>query len=112
MSVVPTPMTTEMQQLWNRAMLLTRTRGAYGLAFPVPGTNYDPPCEGSMLRDILFVCTASDEEYEAFLQTVREDMIAWKARVAASSGKNKLSMVRSAPVSLKGIDLEKVEFKL
>lgn len=103
----------EMQALWDRAMYLARTRGAYGCAFPQPGTSFKPPTAGSMLNDIIFVATASDEQYEAHLAAVREDMIAWKARVAASGGKRKLLLNRpDRPVNLAGLDLANVEFKL
>lgn len=99
-----------MQALWNRAMLLARTRGAYGLAFPMPGTDYRPPCEGSILHDILFASVATEEEYEAHLAAVREDMVAWKERVGNSRGKTARTLNRQPDLS--GIDVGKLEFKL
>jgi hypothetical protein len=100
-----------MQALWNRAMFLTRTRGAYGCAFPMPGTSYPPPTQGTMLFDILFCAIASEEEYTAHLEAVRENMIGWKERVR--SGKSGRTLTRHEPIPrLEGIDLSKLEFKL
>lgn len=104
--------TAEMQALWNKAMLLARTRGAYGVAFPMPGATYPLPQPGTMLFDILFACTASEAGFEDHLAAVREDMIAWKARVAASGGKRRESIVRDVNVEALGLDLSKMEFKL
>jgi hypothetical protein len=98
--------TPEMQALWDRAMFLTRTRGAYGVGFPQPGTSFAPPTEGTMLHDILFVATASDEEYEAHLEAVRVDMTAWKERV-----KNARGRLISTSVT-RGIDVDKLEISL
>lgn len=99
------PWTLEMQELWNKAMLIERTRGAYGVGFPQPGTNYRPPAAGTMLHTILFVATAQAADVEDHLVAVRENMEGWKERVRASGGKNKLSVVRD-------LDVSKLEFKL
>lgn len=99
MSIIPVPDTPEAQRLWDRAMLIARTRGAYGCAFPVEGTTFKLPQQGTMLRDILFACTATDAEYKALLAAIREDMLQWKERVRASGGKSKLSIVRDLDVS-------------
>ena len=107
------PWTPAMQALWNSAMFIERTRGAYGVGFPQPGATYPPPVAGTFLHTILFVATAAPEEVEAHLLAVRENMEGWKARVRASRGKSKLSVVRdSGPVTLTSVDLTKVEFKL
>jgi hypothetical protein len=91
-----------MQALWDKAMFLERTRGAYGCAFPMPGSTYQPPTPGTMLHSILFVVTASEEEYQAHLAEVRADMENWKARVK----------VQRKPLPTFGIDTSKLEFKL
>lgn len=109
--ITPEP-TTAMQALWDRAMLIARTRGAYGCSFPLPGTVFPLPTPGTMLHDILFVCTATEEEIDAHLAAVREDMIAWKAKVAASRGKSGRLLVRHEPVNISGLDLDKIEIDL
>lgn len=97
--------TLAMQSLWDRAMLIARTRGAYGAAsFPEPGTSFPLPTPNTMLHDILFVAAATDEEYEARLAEIRADMTAWKARVRASGGKRRELIT--------DVDLSKVEFDL
>jgi len=103
--------TPEMQRTWDRAMILARTRGAYGCAFPMPGATYPPPTGGTMLYDLCFVASCTEEEYEATLAAIREDMTQWKARVAASRGKGKLTstannnLIKSIDVSNLKIDL-------
>jgi hypothetical protein len=99
--------TPEMQRLWNRAMLMERTRGAYGCAFPVPGTSYRPPVPGTMLHTILFAALATDEEYEDLLTRMRENMLEWKARVRASGNKR-----RETITDVSGIDISSLEIKL
>lgn len=100
------PWTPEMQVLWNEAMLIERTRGAYGVGFPQPGTNYRPPAAGSMLHTILFVATSDHDTVAQHLTAVRENMEGWKERVkAAGTGKRAL-------VSTRDIDVSKLEFKL
>jgi hypothetical protein len=79
--VIAPQWTPEMQRIWDRAMLIARTRGAYGCTFPVPGTTFRPPTEGTMLYDLCFAASATEEEYQAHLNEVREDMLAWKERV-------------------------------
>lgn len=101
------PTSPEMQALWDRAMLIARTRGAYGCAFPQPGTSFRPPTPGTMLHDILFVCTATGAEVDDHLAAVRENMIGWKARVAASGGKRRESIVR-----VPDLDVSKLEITL
>lgn len=102
---------TSMQTLWDRAMLIARTRGAYGDApFPSPDATFPLPQPRTMLHDLLFVCTATDEEYDTHLAAVRADMEQWKARVRASRGK--LLSVRETAVDLTDVDLTKVEFTL
>lgn len=91
--------TPEMQRLWNRAMLLARTECAYGVALPQPGATYPPLLPGDMARTILFAATATEEEYNTYLEAVREDMLAWKARLR--SGTRTVSL-----------DLTGVEFKI
>ena len=103
------PWTPAMQALWDRAMLVARTRGAYGCAFPMPGTRFSPPTEGTMLYDLIFCCVADDAEYEAHLAEIREDMLAWKERVRNSGHKRRELVTK---VNLSGVDLTKVEFKL
>lgn len=95
------PWTPAMQSIWDRAMHLARTRRAYGCAFPMPGTSFQPPSEGSMLIDVLFACIATDAEYEAHLTVVREDMVAWKAGVKSAR-----------PALISNLDVSKLEFKL
>lgn len=74
-----------MQRTWDRAMLIARTRGAYGCAFPQAGTSFPPPTPGTMLYDLCFVASASEAEYEACLAEIRDDMTEWKERVRRAS---------------------------
>lgn len=82
--MIEVPTTEAQQRLWDRAMMIARTRGAYGCAFPMPDTSFPLPAQGTMLRDILFACTATNEEYEQVLAAIRADMVAWKERVRTS----------------------------
>jgi hypothetical protein len=105
------PWTPEMQRLWNAAMLIERTRGAYGVGFPQPGTDYRPPAAGTFMHTLLFVATSERDTVEAHLAAVRENMEGWKARVrAAGNGKRALISTRAPDVSK--VDVSKLEFKL
>jgi hypothetical protein len=107
------PWTPEMQALWNKAMEIERTRGAYGVGFPAPGTTFKPPAAGTMLHTILFVATAQRADVEDHLRDVRENMEGWKARVRDARGKNARTVTRHEPApNLSAIDLGKLEFKL
>lgn len=99
--------TPEMQRIWDRAMLLARTRGAYGCTFPVPGTTFRPPTEGTMLYDLCFAASASEEEYAAHLSEIREDMLAWKERV-----RNARPARREPSIKLEGLDLSQIKITL
>lgn len=105
------PWTPAMQALWDTAMHITRTQGAYGCEFPEPKTSFRPCAGGSMFHTILFVATASPEDVAAHLTAVRENMEGWKARVAASKGRL-LSPRHEKPVDLTGIDLSKMEINI
>lgn len=93
-----------MQIIWDRAMLIARTRGAYGCAFPLPGTTFPPPTPGTMLHDMAFVASCTDDEYNALLEAVRKDMTEWKARVAAS-GRGNSTLIKSIDISKLEIDI-------
>jgi hypothetical protein len=100
-----------MQRTWDRAMLLARTRGAYGCDFPEPGTTFPAPTGGTMLNDLCFVATCTDEEYDALLAAIREDVKQWKDRVAASRGKGKLTSTGNNDL-LREVDVSKLEINL
>lgn len=76
-------MTPQMTRLWQRACLLERTASCYGgMAFPQPGYQYPQPAPGTFLHAVLFAACATDEEYEAELERIRADMLAWRAKLA------------------------------
>lgn len=94
-----------MQRIFDRAMFLERTRGAYGVGFPERGMTFRPPAPGTFMHTLLFTALATNEEYEAHYEAVRENMEGWKARVKASSGK-------SALLSVRGIDTSKLNISI
>lgn len=101
------PWSDDMQRLWDQAMLIERTRGAYGVGFPQPGTTFRPPAAGTMLHTLLFVATSERDVVDAHLASVRENMEGWKERVRlAGKGKNARALPRV------NIDVSKLEFKL
>lgn len=79
--MITAPWTPAQQRLWDTAMLIERTKGAYGCAFPVPGTTFRPPTPGTMLHTLTFVASASEADVAAHLAAVRADMEAWRERV-------------------------------
>lgn len=105
------PWTPAMQALWDKAMHIERTRGAYGVGFPVEGTTFRPPAAGTFLHTLLFVATSDPDTVAAYLRAVRENMEGWKARVAASRGKT-LYVRHDKLAPMHGVDLSQVEFKL
>lgn len=107
--MISPPWTAEMQALWDRAMLIARTRGAYGCAFPQPGTSFTPPTPGTMLYDICFAALAPSEEYDAWLESLRASMLAWKQRVRDSGNKRRELITK---VDVSSIDTSKMVFKL
>lgn len=100
-----------MQALWDKAMHIERTRGAYGVGFPMPGTSFKPPAAGTFLHTLLFVATHGEPEVEEHLAAVRENMEGWKARVAASKGRTIVTR-HEPPADIAGIDLSKMEINI
>jgi hypothetical protein len=105
------PWTPEMQALWDKAMEIERTRGAYGVGFPQLGTTFRPPAAGTMLHTLLFVTTAQRADVEDHLAAVRENMEGWKERVRNARGRTLVTR-HEKPVSLEGIDLAKVKINI
>lgn len=77
----PIPWTPQMKAAYDRYKRCLETGRAYGRPLPAPGATYPEP-QDEVIRLAFFSAFATDLEWQLYESCIREDMIAWKERIA------------------------------